>query len=82
MSGTHVLADALLAGFDAEDELETRNPLECLVCSNEFVDPRRLPCNHSFCQRCITVCDFDRIWLKYQLLGIRTMSTVRYCIRR
>ena len=30
-----------------------RSILECAICIEELQDPKTLPCNHSFCKRCL-----------------------------
>lgn len=35
-----------------ENRLEEQ--LNCAICLHTFVDPRMLPCSHSFCKKCIT----------------------------
>ncbi|VDM98425.1 unnamed protein product [Thelazia callipaeda] len=35
------------------ENVESRNPLECLICDREFSSPIRLPCQHSYCRDCI-----------------------------
>ena len=37
---------------DAEPD-EGREWLECVICMQEFVCPRVLPCGHTFCLNCI-----------------------------
>lgn len=31
----------------------TEEHLLCAICSEKYVDPRQLPCGHTFCYRCI-----------------------------
>ncbi|KAK6108548.1 B-box zinc finger family protein [Brugia pahangi] len=35
------------------ENVESRNPLECLICDREFSSPVRLPCQHNYCRECI-----------------------------
>ncbi|MCP9264681.1 hypothetical protein DINM_022820 [Dirofilaria immitis] len=35
------------------ENVESRNPLECLICDREFLSPVRLPCQHNYCRECI-----------------------------
>uniref|UniRef100_A0A914V449 RING-type domain-containing protein n=1 Tax=Plectus sambesii TaxID=2011161 RepID=A0A914V449_9BILA len=59
MSGGCVGVEALTAGSTAlldgqlQTLLESWNPLDCLLCRQELVQPVRLSCHHSFCRRCL-----------------------------
>ncbi|VDN19385.1 unnamed protein product, partial [Gongylonema pulchrum] len=35
------------------ENVESRNPLECIICDREFSSPVRLSCQHSYCRECI-----------------------------
>ncbi|VDK62385.1 unnamed protein product [Onchocerca ochengi] len=35
------------------ENVESRNPLECLICDREFSSPVRLPCQHNYCRECV-----------------------------
>ena len=37
--------------YSSSDSL--RDALECRICTEEFRDPRMLPCKHTFCLECL-----------------------------
>ena len=43
--------------FRVQKEMATTNQLdditECSICTEEYTDPRVLPCGHTFCLKCI-----------------------------
>ena len=38
---------------DILDAEELKNLVECCICTNNFNDPRLLPCSHTFCLKCL-----------------------------
>lgn len=39
-----------------------RDETVCCICTETFSDPRLLPCNHTFCLKCLTSCVTAREW--------------------
>jgi hypothetical protein len=49
----HLFIDMASESLFAEQKKQLGDVISCAICLDYFVDPRVLPCSHTYCLRCI-----------------------------